>query len=137
MTSQGLSVSILFMLKIRLQRVGRKNEPSFRIVLVDSRMGPKSGKALEIVGSHDFREGKGNNKINGDRIKYWISNGAQVSETMNNLLISEKVISGKKINVLPKKRPIVKEVKEEAKKEAVEPSAPVATETPTPTAPAA
>ena len=125
------------MLKIRLQRVGRKNEPSFRIVLVDSRMGPKSGKALEILGSHDFREGKGNNKINGERIKYWISNGAQISETMNNLLISEKVISGKKINVLPKKKPIVKELKEEAKKEAVEPSAPVATETPTPTAPAA
>ena len=130
MTSQGLSVSILFMLKIRLQRVGRKNEPSFRIVLVDSKMGPKSGKVLEILGSHDFREGKGNNKINGDRIKYWISNGAQVSETMNNLLISEKVIRGKKINVLPKKRPIVKE---EAKKESSESAAPVATPTETPT----
>lgn len=105
------------MLKIRLQRVGRKNEPSFRIVLVDSRMGPKSGKALELLGSHDFREGKGNNKINGERIKYWISNGAQVSETMRNMLINEKIISGKKINVLPKKKPIVKE---EAKKESVE-----------------
>ncbi|MEK9182134.1 MAG: 30S ribosomal protein S16 [Patescibacteria group bacterium] len=116
------------MLKIRLQRVGRKNEPSFRIVLVDSKMGPKSGKALEILGSHDFREGKGNNKINGERIKYWISNGAQVSETMHNMLVNEKVISGKKINVLPKKKPIVKEVKEEAKKESVaEPAAPVAT----------
>ena len=115
------------MLKIRLQRVGRKNEPSFRIVLVDSKMGPKSGKALEILGSHDFREGKGNNKINGERIKYWISNGAQVSETMHNMLVNEKVISGKKINVLPKKKPIVKEVKEEAKKESVaEPAAPVA-----------
>lgn len=107
------------MLKIRLQRVGRKNEPSFRIVLVDSRMGPKSGKALELLGSHDFREGKGNNKINGERIKYWISNGAQVSETMHNMLVNEKIISGKKINVLPKKKPIVKEVKEEAKKESI------------------
>lgn len=107
------------MLKIRLQRVGRKNEPSFRIVLVDSKMGPKSGKALEILGSHDFREGKGNNKINGERIKYWISNGAQVSETMNNLLVNEKVITGKKINVLPKKKPIVKEAKEGDKKEPV------------------
>lgn len=102
------------MLKIRLQRVGRKNEPSFRIVLVDSKMGPKSGKALEILGSQDFREGKGNNKINGERVKYWIANGAQVSETMHNLLVGEKVISGKKINVLPKKKPIVKE---ETKKE--------------------
>lgn len=120
------------MLKIRLQRVGRKNEPSFRIVLVDSRMGPKSGKALELLGSHDFREGKGNNKINGERIKYWISNGAQVSETMHNMLVNEKIISGKKINVLPKKKPIAKEVKEGDKKEPVaEPAASPAVEAPT------
>lgn len=120
MTSQELSVSILLMLKIRLQRVGRKNEPSFRVALVDSKMGPKSGKVLEILGSHDFREGKGNNKLNGERIKYWISKGAQVSETVHNLLVSEKVISGKKINVLSKKKPIVKEVKEGENKESAE-----------------
>lgn len=107
------------MLKIRLQRVGRKNEPSFRIVLVDSKMGPKSGKALELLGSHDFREGKGNNKINSERVKYWISQGAQVSDTMHNMLVNEKIISSKKINVLPKKKPIVKEVKEGDKKESV------------------
>lgn len=107
------------MLKIRLQRVGRKNEPSFRIVLVDSKMGPKSGKALEVLGSHDFREGKGNNKINGDRVKYWISQGAQLSETLHNLLVNEKIVSGKKINVLPKKKPIVKE---EEKKESATPT---------------
>lgn len=118
------------MLKIRLQRVGRKNEPSFRIVLVDSRMGPKSGKALELLGSHDFREGKGNNKINGERIKYWISNGAQVSETMHNMLVNEKIITGKKINVLPKKKPIAKEGKEEAKKESNESVVAPVTETP-------
>lgn len=107
------------MLKIRLQRVGRKNEPSFRVVLVDSKMGPKSGKALEVLGSHDFREGKGNNSLKADKIKYWVSKGAQVSETMHNLLVAEKIITGKKINVLPKKKPIIKEVKEEVKKEAV------------------
>ncbi len=111
------------MLKIRLQRVGRKNEPSFRIVLVDSKMGPKSGKALEVLGSHDFREGKGNNKINGERVKYWISQGAQPSETLHNLLVNEKIVSGKKINVLPKKKPIAKEVKEGEKKEPVAPVA--------------
>ncbi|MBU6431418.1 30S ribosomal protein S16 [Patescibacteria group bacterium] len=123
------------MLKIRLQRVGRKNEPSFRVVLVDSRMGPKSGKALEILGAHDFREGKGNNKIDGERVKYWMSQGAQVSETMHNLLVSEKIISGKKMNVLPKKKPVAKEVKEEGKKESVAESvaptvSPTATEVP-------
>lgn len=110
------------MLKIRLQRVGRKNEPSFRVVLVDSKMGPKSGKALEVLGSHDFREGKGNNKINGERVKYWISHGAQPSETLHNLLVNEKIVSGKKINVLPKKKPIMKETKEGEKKESATPA---------------
>lgn len=115
------------MLKIRLQRVGRKNEPSFRIVLVDSKMGPKSGKALEVLGSHDFREGKGDNKINGERVKYWIFQGAQPSETLHNLLIKEKIVGGKKINVLPKKKPIIKE---ETKKESAEPIAVVVNNAP-------
>ena len=43
------------MLMIRLQRVGRKNEPVFRVVLTDSKNGPKSGKFLEVLGSYDSR----------------------------------------------------------------------------------
>jgi len=43
------------MLMIRLQRVGRKHEPVFRLVLTDSKNGPKSGKFLEILGSYDTR----------------------------------------------------------------------------------
>ena len=43
------------MLKIRLQRVGRKHEPAFRLVLTDSKNSTKSGKFLEVLGSHDFR----------------------------------------------------------------------------------
>jgi small subunit ribosomal protein S16 len=99
------------MLMIRLQRVGRKNEPKFRAVLTDSKNGPKSGRVQEIFGSFDSRPGKDrDNKLDGERIKYWISKGAQLSETMHNMLINEKIITGKKINVLPKKKPIVKEV---------------------------
>jgi ribosomal protein S16 len=41
------------MLMIRLQRVGRKNDPSFRVVVVDSKEAAQSGKAIEILGSHD------------------------------------------------------------------------------------
>jgi len=95
------------MLKIRLQRVGRKNDPSFRIVVTDSHNGPKSGRFLEILGSHNARFGKP--QIKGDRVKHWISQGAQVSDTVHNLLVNEKVIEGKKVNVLPKKSPIKKE----------------------------
>src|SRR3989344_9513500 len=97
------------MLRIRLQRVGRKNIPVFRIVLTDSKNSTKSGRYKEILGSFDpvkktdaFKEG---------RIKYWISMGAQPTDTLHNLLVSKKIIEGKKINVLPRKKPIVKEEK--------------------------
>ncbi len=103
------------MLKIRLQRVGRKHDPSFRIVLTDRRNATKSGKFLEVLGSYNARFG--DPVIKSDRVKYWIGVGAEPSNTVHNLLISEKIIEGKKINVLPKKSPIIKEKTEEEKKE--------------------
>ncbi len=102
------------MLIIRLQRVGRAHEPSFRIVLTDSKFGPKSGKAVEVLGSYDAREGKGNNHVDGEKVKYWISKGAQVSDTIHNFLVDQKVLTEKKINVLPKNKIInAKKAKEE------------------------
>jgi len=98
------------MLKIRLQRVGRKHDPSYRIILTDIKQGPKSGKFIENLGFYDAR--KDLRQVKGDRVKYWIGNGAQVSDTVHNILINEKVLEGKKINVLPKKTPIKKEVEE-------------------------
>jgi small subunit ribosomal protein S16 len=96
------------MLMVRLQRVGRKHEPVFRLVLTDSKNGPKSGKFLEILGNFDARRSeKAEFKI--DRVKHWMENGAKLSDTVHNLLVERKVIDGKKVNVLPKKRPIVKE----------------------------
>jgi len=106
------------MLKIRLQRVGRKHDPSYRIILVDVHQGPKSGKFIENLGFYDAR--KDIKQVKGEKIKYWIANGAQVSDTVHNILVSEKVIIGKKLNVLPKKAPIKKEEiakREEAIKE--------------------
>ena len=96
------------MLKIRLQRVGRKHDPNFRVVLVDSRRAAKSGSFLDILGSYNARE-KGELKLKGDKIKEWIAKGAQVSDTVHNLLISEKVITGQKINVLPSEKKSKKE----------------------------
>ncbi len=102
------------MLKIRLQRIGRKNDPSFRAVLTDSKNSAKSGKFLEIMGTYDPKAGKTNFKA--DRIKYWVSKGAQLSGTMHNFMVQEKVINGKKINVLPKKKPTEKRKELKAKK---------------------
>ena len=102
------------MLMIRLQRVGRKHEPVFRLVLTDSQNSTKSCKFLEILGNYDSRK-KDGAEFNNDKIKYWISKGAQLSTTVHNLLIDRKVIGGKKINALPRKTPIVSEkVAEEA-----------------------
>ena len=96
---------------IRLQRTGRKNIPNFRVVLTDSKNGTKSGKFLEILGNFDMVNDK--KTIDAERIKYWLSKGVQVSDTMHNFLLDQKIISGKKINNLPKGTPIKKEVKEE------------------------
>lgn len=97
------------MLKIRLQRTGRKHEPTFRVVLTDSKNSTKSGRYLEVLGSYDPR--KTTEVLNGDRIKEWMAKGAKLSDTLHNLLVSKEIISGKKKNVLPKKSPIVDEEK--------------------------
>ena len=122
------------MLMIRLQRVGRVHEPSFRVVLVDSKRSTKTGQAIEVLGSHDTRKSKKNSTVDAERVKYWISKGAQLSDTMRNLLITKKIIEGKKVNALPKKRPIKPEVKEGEAKTPVAPKAEVKVETPTPEA---
>ena len=101
------------MLKIRLQRVGRVHEPSFRLVLTDLKNSAKSGKSLEILGNYDARRGE-NSEFKAERITYWMSHGAQVSPTVHNLLVSKKIIEGKKINKLPLKKAILKEVPAEA-----------------------
>ncbi|HJN62653.1 MAG TPA: 30S ribosomal protein S16 [Candidatus Paceibacterota bacterium] len=112
------------MLKIRLKRVGRKHDPSYRVVLIDSSKGPQSGKVNEVLGFYDPR--KDIKELENDRIKDLISKGAQVSDTVHNILVGEKVIEGKKINVLPQKSPVVKEEKsEEIKTEEVPTEAPV------------
>ncbi|MGB2580501.1 MAG: 30S ribosomal protein S16 [Minisyncoccia bacterium] len=95
------------MLAIRLQRVGRKNDPSFRVIVADSKLKPKTGNVLEVLGSYNARMGKP--VINIDRAKHWMSVGAKASGTVHNLLVDLKAVTGKKINVLGKKTPIVKE----------------------------
>jgi small subunit ribosomal protein S16 len=96
------------MLKIRLQRVGRKHEPTFRVVLTESQNSTKSGRFLEILGHHDPRH-KELTVLKDERIMYWVSKGAKVSDTLHNMLVSKKIIQGKKINVLPKKTVPMKE----------------------------
>jgi len=85
------------MLTIRLHRVGKTNQPMFKIVVVDKRVSAAAGKFREEIGSIN-RVSK-QMKLNKDRAVYWISKGAQPSPTVNNILIAEKIIKGKKIAV--------------------------------------
>ncbi|MEX2052587.1 MAG: 30S ribosomal protein S16 [Candidatus Paceibacterota bacterium] len=106
------------MLKIRLQRIGRKNDPAFRAVLTDSRNSTKSGRFLEILGTYNpkAKEKTEETNFNTERINHWVSKGAKLSDTMHNFLVSQGVIKGKKINVLPKRKPTVKRKELKAKK---------------------
>ena len=106
------------MLTIRLTRVGKKKDASFRVIVVDSKRKVKPGNYLEMVGSYDPRIDKA--ELKADRIKHWISEGAQPSDTVHNLLITHKVIEGKKINVLPKKTVAKPEPEKEASADAKE-----------------
>lgn len=108
-----------------MQRTGRKNEPQFRIVVGEHTIGPKSGKFLEKLGSLNPKTKE--KTLNVERTKYWIEKGAQVSDTMHNLLIEMGVIKGKKINVLPKKT--VEKKEEEVPAAASEPAKEVSAET--------
>lgn len=94
------------MLKIRLQRIGRKNDPAFRVVLTDSKNAAKSGKFLEIVGTYNPKSGETTFKE--ERVEYWTSKGAQLSDTVHNFLVDKKMVKGNKKNVLPKKKPTEK-----------------------------
>ena len=119
------------MLIIRLQRTGRSHEPTFRVVLTDSKNGPKSGKYLKNLGWYDTRLKNSTEQLDVEAIKHWISKGAKLSLTMHNFLVSKKVIDGKKKNALPKKSPIKKDAPAEGTAPAAAPTTEAA---PTPAA---
>lgn len=73
------------MVRIRMKRVGAKNAPYFRIVVADSRS-PRDGKFIEEIGTYQPLKKGDNYKMDLDRAKYWISKGAQPSETVASFL---------------------------------------------------
>lgn len=115
------------MLVIRFNRVGKKNRAYFRIALQEHTIAP-GGKHVEILGSWNPHQKKG--VFKNDRIKYWLSKGVQLSDSVYNLLIKQGIIKGKKRAVKISKKTekpeesqrsvsaeIETKAKEEAKKE--------------------
>jgi small subunit ribosomal protein S16 len=98
------------MLKVRLQRIGKRGQAYFRVVVVEHTTRPQ-GKYLELLGSYDPH--KNEITVKGERVKFWISKGAKMSETVNNLLVDRKIIEGKKVQVWKAKKKDKVEVKTE------------------------
>ena len=94
------------MLTIRFQRVGRRGDPAYRIVVTEKRSKPHSG-GVELLGSYHPKTK--DTIIKGERVAYWISKGAQVSPTVHNLLVKKGIVKGKKIAVVPMKKSVVGE----------------------------
>ncbi|PIR02032.1 MAG: 30S ribosomal protein S16 [Candidatus Nealsonbacteria bacterium CG_4_9_14_0_2_um_filter_37_38] len=103
------------MLVIRLFRIGKKNQPFFKIVVTDKRKPPRGGRFVQEVGFYNPLTKEKNLKK--DRIKYWLSVGAKPSATVYNMLISEKIIEGRKVDVHKESK---KEKKEGSVAEAAE-----------------
>lgn len=95
------------MLMIRFQRIGRTNDPAFRIVVLEKERAAKAGNIVEQLGTYNPRSKA--LTLNEEHVKEWISKGAQPTDSIHNLLITKGVIEGKKVNVLPKKTPIKKD----------------------------
>lgn len=118
LTIDANSAKVPDMLKIRMQRVGRINLPSYRVIVTEHTASPKAGKYVDKVGTYNPRTKE--RVLNEERIKYWISVGAKPSDTVHNMLVSLGIIQGKKINVLKK---FVEPVKEEVAEPAAAPAA--------------
>jgi len=103
------------MVRIRLKRTGAKNWISFRIVVCDIRK-QRDGLMLEEVGYYDPR--RSDEKVNLERVDYWVGQGAQMSETVADIVKRAKEGKGKVRGVADaytKKKNFKKSAEEEAK----------------------
>jgi small subunit ribosomal protein S16 len=74
---------------IRLRREGAKNRPYYKVVVADSRS-PRDGKFIEVIGTYDPKKPGHNSSLNIERAEYWISKGAQPSDTVRSLIKKNK-----------------------------------------------
>lgn len=83
-----------------MQRIGRKNDPAFRILVLEKTSSPKAGTYTDLLGTYNPKTKA--LTITEDRLKDWMSKGARVSPSLKNLLIEKKVLDGKKEQLIAK-----------------------------------
>lgn len=96
------------MLSIRLSRVGKKSYPTYRLIVTERSRDPW-GKFLENLGTLDPIAKPKKIAFNVERIKYWMSKGAQPTATVRNMLIDMKAIDGEKVKAHPTHKAKVEE----------------------------
>jgi small subunit ribosomal protein S16 len=129
------------MLAIKLAKTGKTNKKMFRVIISEKSRDPY-GDVLEILGSYNPHSKE--LAVKADRIQYWLGKGAQMTATINNLLIEKKIITGEKATASKAKKTSEKrlgQIKAKADKKAAREAAPVveapaAVETPTEETPA-
>jgi small subunit ribosomal protein S16 len=122
---------------IRLRREGALNRPYFKVVVADKRS-PRDGKFIEIVGTYDPKKPGMNSTLKLDRVEYWISKGAQPSDTVRSLIKKSKnpEAAAKKAEATAAKK-AAKASKPAVAKEPAPAAEPAAPETPSESTPAA
>ena len=78
------------MLTIRLSRIGKKKKPFYRVVVIEKTR-PRDGRIKEAVGTYDPLKKPAEIKLDADRVKYWIGQGAQPSDTVRSFIRAQKI----------------------------------------------
>ncbi len=86
--------------KLRLMRMGKKKQPTYRIVAADARS-PRNGRFIEIIGHYDARRDPSVIKVDNERAVHWLQHGAQPTETVGKLLTLSGAIQLSKGEPLP------------------------------------
>jgi small subunit ribosomal protein S16 len=77
-------------LAIRLARIGKRKQPYYRIVVLDKQK-PRNGRTVEVIGTYDPLKKPAAIQLDAERVKYWLSCGAQPSDTVRSFLTAQKI----------------------------------------------
>jgi small subunit ribosomal protein S16 len=88
------------MVKLRLMRMGKTKQPTYRVVAADSRS-PRDGRFIEIVGSYAPRQEENKVVLKAERVAHWLGEGAQPTDRVRRLLVGAGIIEGVPVRETP------------------------------------
>lgn len=81
--------------KLRLMRMGKTKQPTYRVVAADSRS-PRDGRFIEVIGTYAPREAEHKVKLSAERASYWLAEGAQPTDRVRRILLNEGLLAAPK-----------------------------------------